>query len=402
MTQDCPNCGREVRPGDRFCLQCGQRLSTGFVPPFAWGHVPSEGAEPETDDRADSTTFVAQATPISETTRPPMSQPPRFNWKTADGASHEFVLTAAEIAIGRAPTCDIVLNDDQMVSRRHAIVRRNGNVVTVVDLGSSNGTLVNGAEIHDAHPIKDGDKVTIGDHDLIFTAAQEGVQPQSSPSFAGMPAVETIRIGGPSVPLGGSPPPAPAPMPAFGAPVPPAPFLMGNSFDAAPVVVAASPFAEQSAGDLGFMAGQQQSSYSHSINGHEVEREESSGSFQSEVILPPRQDAAALLSTIQSLHDQLNEQIRIANEAADQVRSGVRDALSQLEGALDAAQSTAQQAALADLRQLADNVSQAPLVDQVASFARRAQEMRDVITAHQNLLNSLQMLRRQLESTLTK
>lgn len=331
-----------------------------------------------------------------------MSQPPRFNWKTADGASHEFVLTAAEIAIGRAPTCDIVLNDDQMVSRRHAIVRRNGNVVTVVDLGSSNGTLVNGAEIHDAHPLKDGDKLTIGDHDLMFTAAQEGAQPQPSSSFGGQPAVETIRIGGSSVPLSAPP----APVPAFSTPVPPlvppAPFLMGASVDAYPVAVAASPFTEQNTGDLGFMAGQQQSSYSHSVNGREIEREEASSTFESQIVVPQRQDAAALLSTIQSLHDQLNEQIRIANQAADQVRSGVRDALGQLEGALNSAQSTAQQAALADLRQLADNVSQAPLVDQVASFARRAQEMRDVITAHQNLLTSLQLLRRQLESTLTK
>ena len=339
-----------------------------------------------------------------------MSQPPRFDWKTADGASHQFEMTAAEIAIGRAPTCDIVLNDDQMVSRRHAIVRRNGNVVTVVDLGSSNGTLVNGNEIHDAYTLKDGDKLTIGDHDLMFTAAQEGAQPQ--PFYAttpGAPAVETIRIGGSSVPLGT---PAPAPMPAYGTPaysaptpsqpmVPPAPFLTPMA-DPAPVAIAASPFTEQNTGELGFMVGQAQSSYVHTVNGHEVEREESNSSFQGEIATPPRQDAAALLATIQSLHDQLNEQIRIANEAADEVRSGVRDALGQLEAALTSAQTTAQQAALADLRQLADNVSQAPLVDQVASFARRAQEMRDVITAHQNLLSSLQSLRRQLETTLTR
>jgi predicted component of type VI protein secretion system len=334
-----------------------------------------------------------------------MSQPPRFNWKTADGQSHEFVLTAAEIAIGRAPTCDIVLNDDQMVSRRHAIVRRNGNVVTVVDLGSSNGTLVNGAEIHDAHPLKDGDKLTIGDHDLFFTAAQEGVAAGATPSnsFGNLPAVETIRIGGSSSPL--SAPPAPAPVPAFNTPVPPlvppAPFLMGAQADASPVAVA-SPFADQNTGETGFVIGQSQSSYSHSINGQEVEREESNDTFQGEVVMPQRQDAASLLVTIQSLHEQLNEQIRVANQAADQVRAGVRDSLNQLEGALNAAQSTAQQAALADLRQLADNVSQSPLVDQVASFARRAQEIRDVIAAHQNLLTSLQMLRRQLETTLTK
>lgn len=62
--------------------------------------------------------------------------------------------------IGRLPECSVVL-DDPNASRRHAeLVRRDGTVV-LVDLGSTNGTLVNGAPVHEV-PLADGDEVTIG------------------------------------------------------------------------------------------------------------------------------------------------------------------------------------------------------------------------------------------------
>ena len=166
---------------------------------------------------------------------------------------------------------------------------------------------------------------------------------------------------------------------------------------------------DQATDAFGVAAGQMQSSYVHMVNGKEVEREDASHSFQTQYVAeaqhvetpaPARPDATMLLATIQSLHDQLNDQIVIANDAAEQVRSGIRISLAKLETALSAAQTTTQRAALTDLRQLADNVSQSPLVDQVASFARRATEIRDVLTAHQELLEALKAIRQQLEGTL--
>ncbi len=352
-----------------------------------------------------------------------MSQPPRFTWKTTDGATHEFEMTASEISIGRAPTCDIVLSDDQMVSRRHAIVRRQGNVVTVVDLGSSNGTLVNGTEIHDSTQLKDGDRLTIGDHDLIFTAAQEGASTNPQPAAPGAPVVETIRIGGSSIPSGnsapayaapsyspasqpagdgfGTPVSAPVPPSPLSAPVPPVPVAASTGFDAV---------VEQDTGAMGFAAGQAQSSYVHYVNGQEVEREEATRNYQEQVVMggarvasgPVRQDAASLLAQIQDLHAQLSAQVATADQAVEVVRSGVRDALSDLETALNAAQSASQQAALSDLRQLADSVGQSPQIDQVAAFARRAGEIRDVLAAHQTLLAALENVRRQLQDVVTR
>lgn len=395
----CPNCGRDIRPGDRFCLHCGQRLSVGFVPPWPWGQAPAEGSAPEAAVNPVEM-HVATATPSSEQMRPSMSQPPRFNWKTADGADHDFEMSPSEIAIGRAPTCDIVLNDDQMVSRRHALVRRQGNTITVVDLGSSNGTLINGVEIHDSAPLKDGDRLTIGDHDLHFTMAKEGSQSFAPVVNGSAPVFETIRIGGTSTPLAPQSPNQPLPQS----------FMMPTPSQPAPIFDA---FVEQDTGALAAAAGQQQSSYVHMVNGKEVEREESASSFASQFAResqrsvieeaprePARPDAAALLSNIQTLHQQLNEQIVAANGAAEHIRSGIRTALNNLDDALRSAQSAAHQTAITDMRQLADNVGQTQTFDLAANFARRAPEIRDVLTAHQQLLDALAQVRSQLEQTL--
>ena len=70
------------------------------------------------------------------------------------------------LQIGRAPGCDIVL-DDRNVSRRHAEIRRRGPVVVLVDLDSTNGTIVNGRRVRE-HPLADGDRITLGNSRLTF------------------------------------------------------------------------------------------------------------------------------------------------------------------------------------------------------------------------------------------
>jgi len=70
------------------------------------------------------------------------------------------------LQIGRAPSCDIVL-DDRNVSRRHAEIRRRGPVVVLIDLDSTNGTIVNGRRVRE-HPLADGDRITLGNSRLTF------------------------------------------------------------------------------------------------------------------------------------------------------------------------------------------------------------------------------------------
>jgi hypothetical protein len=76
---------------------------------------------------------------------------------------------ATVVTIGRLPECAVVL-DDPNVSRRHAQVRREGDAVMVVDLGSTNGTRVNGVVVRE-HRLAPGDVVTVGGTALRFEHA---------------------------------------------------------------------------------------------------------------------------------------------------------------------------------------------------------------------------------------
>jgi pSer/pThr/pTyr-binding forkhead associated (FHA) protein len=83
--------------------------------------------------------------------------------------TREYPLDGRDIVIGRAPTCDVVLPSDQLASRRHTLLEFDGVRYTIRDLGSSNGTYVNGEEIHQTIALNDGDMITVGEHDLVFT-----------------------------------------------------------------------------------------------------------------------------------------------------------------------------------------------------------------------------------------
>ena len=65
-----------------------------------------------------------------------------------------------EIIIGRSSELDMVLVED-MVSRKHAKITTDDKVVTIQDLGSTNGTFVNGEKVRKAD-LKDGDRILIG------------------------------------------------------------------------------------------------------------------------------------------------------------------------------------------------------------------------------------------------
>jgi hypothetical protein len=70
------------------------------------------------------------------------------------------------VVIGRLSSCDIPLGDPQ-VSRRHAEVRRDTEGFTVFDLGSTNGTVVNGSPVRERR-LSDGDELRIGSATIRF------------------------------------------------------------------------------------------------------------------------------------------------------------------------------------------------------------------------------------------
>jgi hypothetical protein len=82
--------------------------------------------------------------------------------------AHDMELSVGEFIVGRGEDCQLAL-DDALVSRRHALFRISPDRVVVADLGSRNGVLVNGDRILGERVLVDGDRVSIGKHDLLFS-----------------------------------------------------------------------------------------------------------------------------------------------------------------------------------------------------------------------------------------
>ena len=78
----------------------------------------------------------------------------------------EISITRTPVTIGRLSSNDVVLSDNN-VSRRHAEIRREGGNWLLVDLGSTNGSLVN-EKLAREHRLADGDRVTFGTTELVF------------------------------------------------------------------------------------------------------------------------------------------------------------------------------------------------------------------------------------------
>src|SRR5580704_4417020 len=89
----------------------------------------------------------------------------------------------SEAVLGRSPSCDIPL-EDHKVSRRHAKIVVQDGEVRISDLGSRNGTVVNGEKIDAEAILLPGDRVQVGDTTALF-------EPPAKASFA---ARETAEI----------------------------------------------------------------------------------------------------------------------------------------------------------------------------------------------------------------
>ncbi len=72
-----------------------------------------------------------------------------------------------ELTIGRSPTCELVVEDSN-VSRRHAQLVLDAGTATLIDLGSRNGTLLNGVHLAGKAGLKPGDRIQVGPVVLAF------------------------------------------------------------------------------------------------------------------------------------------------------------------------------------------------------------------------------------------
>ncbi|MEO5703713.1 MAG: DUF3662 and FHA domain-containing protein [Candidatus Limnocylindrales bacterium] len=87
-------------------------------------------------------------------------------------AARRIPVSGAPIRIGRAPECELVLRDSR-VSRRHARLHARDGVLVLTDLGSSNGTRVNGHRVTEL-VLGAGDQIQVGDTSLVVEAAPAG------------------------------------------------------------------------------------------------------------------------------------------------------------------------------------------------------------------------------------
>ncbi len=96
-------------------------------------------------------------------------------------AGEEFALEEGEYVIGRSNDNPICIPDSS-VSRKHVLVRNLGGGWAASDLGSGNGTLLNGEPISDEVPLAHGDVLTLGDTEVVFQDASNSTMMISAPS----------------------------------------------------------------------------------------------------------------------------------------------------------------------------------------------------------------------------
>jgi pSer/pThr/pTyr-binding forkhead associated (FHA) protein len=93
----------------------------------------------------------------------PEPEPQEIVTLSVDGRT---IPLADRAVIGRSRECDVRV-DDANVSRRHAEIRKDGDDYWVADLGSTNGTELNGRRVERSR-LADGDRISVGSSDLRF------------------------------------------------------------------------------------------------------------------------------------------------------------------------------------------------------------------------------------------
>jgi serine phosphatase RsbU (regulator of sigma subunit) len=111
-----------------------------------------------------------------------------------EGQAIPFDLGTAETVIGRHPECTFQINSN-MVSRKHAKVTRSGEQFVVEDLGSGNGTFVNGKKIEGPTVLTHDDRIKLGPILLRFETPEGAAAPKPAPLQAGPASGPTARSG---------------------------------------------------------------------------------------------------------------------------------------------------------------------------------------------------------------
>ena len=158
---ECPSCGHLHRPGTLFCSECGVYLLTGGplrTEPLPESDLPTTRADPwESSDKAGT----------SEAQRETMLIiiPPSGRQLTLP-AEGEAVIGRLDATRGVFPNIDLTPEGglEGGVSRRHARIHKQKAQYFIEDLGSANGTFLNGQRLtpYLPHPLHDNDELQLG------------------------------------------------------------------------------------------------------------------------------------------------------------------------------------------------------------------------------------------------
>ncbi len=176
MTTVCPKCHVPLPvPTPLACPTCGEALSAvAPIVPIPLVQAVSQGpAEVET--------------PLVRPSGSGSIRGPRLVGRLADGRSGEFAL-AVKTTLGRHPANTLRLVDRE-VSKEHASIERIGTTFLLRDLGSSNGTFVNGRRVREMR-LRDGDEIALGNSRLVFHSGD--IPPSTSPGVTVVASAQSM------------------------------------------------------------------------------------------------------------------------------------------------------------------------------------------------------------------
>lgn len=105
--------------------------------------------------------------------------------------NHDLELPVGDFVIGRSDECQLSL-DDPLVSRKHAVLRVRHDGVSLEDLGSRNGVLLNGAKVHGERELEGSDRIVIGSQEMILHFNDERFDPKATADEHNRRAMQTL------------------------------------------------------------------------------------------------------------------------------------------------------------------------------------------------------------------
>lgn len=166
---------RRSKKKPRTCAQGHPQEPTWDKCPFCTADEQPGGspaAEPETDTASVTQVPDPGRGAVVVAKKKPVRAPRRIlaGWLVAIGGEHEgqdFRVHVGKNVLGKGAHSDIALKD-AYISERHATFESKNGECTVTDLGSRNGTFVNGQRITGSQAVRDGDRISLGHTELKF------------------------------------------------------------------------------------------------------------------------------------------------------------------------------------------------------------------------------------------